>query len=88
MNHSELTEIIGPDYHINYGQDNDGAFTGCSSLTAISIPASVKIIGPYAFHDCVALNTVIFEHESQLNLIDDYAFLDCSSLISIEIPAN
>ena len=86
--HSELTEIIGPDYHINYGQDNDGAFTGCSSLTAISIPASVKIIGPYAFHDCVALNTVIFEHESQLNLIDDYAFLDCSSLISIEIPAN
>lgn len=51
-------------------------------------PCKCKIIGPYAFHDCVALNTVIFEHESQLNLIDDYAFLDCSSLISIEIPAN
>ena len=92
---SQLKTIAGDSY--------DGAFSDCSSLTSIEIPASVETIGKEAFKRCSSLATVTFEKGSQLKIIgggysssshfgtySDYygAFSDCSSLTSIEIPAS
>ena len=37
------------------------AFSGCSSITSITIPNSVASIGGYAFYDCPALTSIIVE---------------------------
>ena len=79
--------------------DYYGAFSDCSALTAIEIPASVESIGVAAFYDCKRLASVTFEHSSKLKSIGggwsspyggfSYgAFLYCSSLTSIKIPAS
>ena len=48
---------------------SQGAFTLCSSLLTIQIPASVTEIGLAAFKGCTSLETVTFEKGSQLKKI-------------------
>ena len=82
-------KTIGGDYYY-------GAFSDCTALTSIEIPASVETIGNTAFSDCSKLTTITFEKGSLLKTIgggyySSYyhgAFSDCSSLTSIEIPAS
>jgi hypothetical protein len=50
------------------------------------IPASVEIIGEYAFHDCTLLRDVTFLGEAHLKFIG--GFSRCGSLRRIEIPAS
>ena len=73
----ENCQIIGPD-----------AFSGCTNLTSITIPASVTSIGDFAFQSCTRLATVTFAEDSQLESISEYAFYGCRALQSIEIPAS
>ena len=76
-----------------------GAFSDCSKLAAIEIPASVVTIGATAFKGCSSLATVTFESGSKLTTIGGGyyysssryyygAFSDCSKLAAIEIPAS
>ena len=65
-----------------------GAFSDCTALTSIEIPASVKTIGVAVFKGCSSLATVTFEGGSRLKIIDRYFFLNCIALKSIEIPAS
>ena len=69
-----------------------GAFSDCTALTSIEIPASVETIEASAFKGCSNLATVTFEKGSQLKTIAggySYgAFSDCTALTSIEIPAS
>lgn len=78
--------------------DYYGAFSDCSALTAIEIPASVESIGVAAFKGCIKLTTVTFEKESRLTTIEGYydygykaahgTFTNCFALTTIELPAS
>ena len=88
-NGSQLKTIGGGNSHSYYY----GAFSYCSSLTSIEIPASVETIKASAFKGCSSLATVTFENGSQLKTIgggsySSGAFSDCTALTSIEIPAS
>ena len=66
---------------------SDVAFYHCSQITAVTIPASVKVIGNMAFAGCVQLARVSFATEGvALTTIDDYAFSYCAKLTSIVLP--
>ena len=60
------------------------AFSGCSSLTSVNIPSSVKWIESYAFYGCSSLTSVNIP--SSVTEIGRYAFSGCSSLTSVNIP--
>ncbi len=70
----------------------DSAFTGCSSLSAITIPASVATIGATAFRNCTALSNISFEEAEEGSAaeisIGNSAFSGCTSLTSITLPAH
>ena len=85
-NGSQLKTIGGGSY-------SSGAFSDCTALTSIEIPASVETIEAAAFKGCSSLATVTFENGSQLKTIgggsySSGAFSDCTALTSIEIPAS
>ena len=62
------------------------AFSGCSSLTSITLPESVTSIGDEAFYNCSSLTTITIPED--VTSIGDYAFSYCSSLTSITIPES
>jgi hypothetical protein len=64
------------------------AFSFCSALKSIFIPASIEILGDRCFHICSSLSEIRFESDSKLSQIGIEMFLGCSSLTSICIPAN
>ena len=90
---SKLTTIRGGYHSSSYYY---GAFSDCTQLTAIEIPASVVTIGAAAFKGCTSLTIVTFESNSKLTTIrggyseaSSYgAFSDCIKLTAIEIPAS
>lgn len=66
----------------------DNAFTGCSNLMSVSIPASVASLGRGTFAGCVNLTKVTFASGSKVTGIPESAFEDCTSLKRITIPAG
>jgi hypothetical protein len=62
----------------------DGAFSGCTSLTSITIPNSVTTIEGGAFWGCTSLSSIIIPNS--VTTIGRGAFGDCTSLSSVTIP--
>ena len=62
------------------------AFSGCSSLTSITIPNSVTSIRAMAFYGCSSLTSITIP--DSVTSIEYDAFYGCSSLTSITIPEN
>jgi len=62
------------------------SFQNCSSLGAITIPASVTNIEAYAFMGCLGLTNVVFPES--LTSLHDLSFFSCSSLTNVFIPAS
>ncbi len=60
------------------------SFYNCTSLTNISIPASVKSIGYNTFENCTSLTSITIPN--RVTSIDNYSFWNCASLTSISIP--
>jgi hypothetical protein len=63
---------------------HEGAFSGCTSLTLVTIPASVTSIGESAFWRCRSLTSVTIP--DSVTSIGDRAFYECESLTSVTIP--
>ena len=61
----------------------EGAFSGCSGLTSVTIPNSVTSIGERAFYYCSGLTSVTIPNS--VTSIGIYAFEDCSGLTSVTI---
>ena len=69
---------------ITGGQIFSRAFSGCDSLTSISIPNSVTEIGSSAFSGCDSLTSISIPNS--VTSIGESAFEDCGSLTSITTP--
>ncbi len=62
----------------------DNAFDGCTELTSITLPESLRYIGESAFCQCEALESIIIPEG--VTSIPESAFQDCTSLSSVVIP--
>ena len=62
----------------------NNAFSGCTSLTSITIPNSVTSIGDAAFSGCSSLTSITIPNS--VTSIDGWAFQHCTSLTSVTIP--
>ena len=74
------------DYYYYYTSDDvigDYAFSGCSSLTSLTIPSSVTSIGGHAFRDCSGLTSLTIP--SSVTSIGGHAFACCSGLTSLTL---
>lgn len=63
-----------------------GAFSGCSNVQTISLPAGFTEICEDAFRQCETLVSISIP--VSVSVIGPAAFADCTSLTSITIPAN
>ena len=61
-------------------------FSGCSSLTSITIPNGVTSIGKSAFSKCSSLTSITIPN--RVTSIGGSAFSNCRSLTSITIPSR
>lgn len=64
----------------------DFAFSGCSAITSLSMPSTLRIIGGQTFEDCTGLTKISFPE--RLETIGWFSFSDCSNLKSITLGNN
>ena len=94
---SEAKIVEGGDYYYNdYPYNNysytsndeigDYAFSFCSRLTSLTLPAGITSIGDYAFSLCSGLTSLTLP--AGITSIGKYAFQGCSGLTSINLPAG
>ena len=69
---------------------NNQAFWGCSAISTVMIPASVRVLGDYVFSACVSLGEVILEatDPAQLYISDLNPFGTNSSALTIKIAGD
>lgn len=60
------------------------AFSGCTSLTSVTIPGNLKSIGIWAFASCKNLNSITIP--DSVTSIECGVFASCSSLSTLTIP--
>ena len=61
----------------------EDAFSGCTTLTSITIPSSVTNIGISAFSGCTSLTSITIPNS--VTSIGSHAFMGCSGLTSVTI---
>ena len=64
----------------------DYAFEGCTGLTSVTIPNSVKSIGKEAFYGCRGLTEVLIPNS--VTTIGSSAFRSCSGLTEVTIGSS
>ena len=62
------------------------SFSGCSSLTTITLPKSCTSIPNSCFYDCTSLENVVFP--STLTSLGGRAFQNCTSLKRADLPSG
>lgn len=65
---------------------NGYAFWGCDLLEGtVNIPSRLTSLGGYAFYNCVKLEEVHFEENSNALIINSYTFYGCTSLTTVQL---
>ena len=69
---------------------NNQAFWGCSAISTVTIPASVRVLGDYVFSACVSLGEVILEatDPAQLYISDLNPFGTNSTALTLKIACD
>lgn len=80
-----LTSIEFPK-DVAFADTITGLLKGCTSLTSVSLPASVTKIPSHMFDGCTSLTSVTAL--SEIESIGDGAFQNCSSLTGIDFPGT
>lgn len=62
------------------------AFTFCTSLKSVTLPANITVIGASAFDGCSSLQTI--ELPPLVEQIGEWAFNGCSSVESLSLPSS
>lgn len=77
---------LGREYTVKDGTKTiaEYAFSGCASLTSITLPDSVTIIGACAFQKCTSLKNVTIP--DSVTIIGNVAFEKCTMLKSVTVP--
>lgn len=78
--------VENQNYFTGNNQLTSYLFSGCTTLTSIVCPATVKTIARNAFFQCSALHTVSLG--SATASLADNAFAQCTALTTIDIPQN
>ncbi|GMI07647.1 hypothetical protein TrLO_g13218 [Triparma laevis f. longispina] len=60
----------------------EGAFYHCTSLTTISFPTTLEMIGKVAFNYCKSLQSAILSH-TKIQFLDAGAFYQCKNLETV-----
>ena len=81
LNGTLVTELVTPEGVTSIG---NAAFSGCTSLTSVTIGNSVTNIGICAFSGCTSLTSVTIP--DSVTSIGSSVFEDCTSLTSVTIP--
>lgn len=79
------TSIASIEIHPDTAIILDNAFASCKSLTAVTIPNSVKFIGYRAFYNCSNLASVTLG--TGLTAVDKDAFSGCNSALKTYAPS-
>jgi uncharacterized repeat protein (TIGR02543 family) len=77
---SNITEISETSFKDGVVGIANGVFSYCTSLERLVLPASVRIIGAYAFYGCDALWTFQTVDGNNLQTIGESAFRECTTL--------
>lgn len=64
----------------------DRSFAGCSDMTSVTLPNTLKTIGEWAFHNCVKLAAM--DIPNSVETVSDCAFYLCRNMACINIPAS
>lgn len=62
------------------------SFQLCTSLTSVTIPDGVTLIGTYGFYGCFSLTDLVLP--DSITEIGNYAFYGCSGLTELTLPAS
>lgn len=63
----------------------DGIFQYCTSLTSVTLPDNLEIIGMTAFFGCTSLESITVP--KSVRILRQGAFMNCTALKSITLPA-
>ena len=78
-----IESLTLPDSVVSLGQQ---AFSGCNSLTAVTIPKQISSIEWGAFYQCENLETVTLEEG--MTFTGEYMFSGCGNLASLNLPST
>lgn len=67
-----------------YNAIDPGMFRGCTSLTSVVLPETIKFIYGSAFNGCTMLSSINLP--DAIKSIEGNAFQDCKSLVELELP--
>lgn len=62
------------------------AFSSCISLATVNFPASLLMLGDYAFRNCRLTGTIDMSACTGLTVIGNYAFSECAEAVSVHFP--